>query len=141
MSTAAENALVQRENPKIATRILDNGTKINMYFGNTVIPGTLNDSETAQALIKILPCTITLTNYGNDFAVLWTIRSRIRRKMYTTVGLMVILILPPTETGLLFYLAEKKVQRAMAIRSISERLIVSLIRSAALKAVIQSGSN
>ena len=67
MSTAAENALVQRENPKIATRILDKGTKINMYFGNTVIPGTLNDSETAQALIKILPCTITLTNYGNDF--------------------------------------------------------------------------
>ena len=67
MRTAVENATIQRENPKIATRILDKGTKINMYFDNTVIPGTLNDSETAQALIKILPCTIILSNYGNDF--------------------------------------------------------------------------
>ena len=67
MSTAIENAEIQRENPSIATRVLDKGTKINMYFGNTLIPGTLNDSETAQAFIKTLPCSITLTNYGNDF--------------------------------------------------------------------------
>ena len=44
MRTAVENATIQRENPKIATRILDKGTKINMYFDNTVIPGTHNDS-------------------------------------------------------------------------------------------------
>ena len=67
MSTAIENAEIQRENQSIATRVLDKGTKINMYFGNTLIPGTLNDSETAQAFIKTLPCSITLTNYGNDF--------------------------------------------------------------------------
>lgn len=67
MRTAVENATIQKENPNIATRILKNGTKINMHFGNTVISATLNNSETAQALIKILPYTITLSNYGNDF--------------------------------------------------------------------------
>lgn len=67
MRMAVENAIVQRENPKIATRILDNGTKIKMYFGNIVIPAMLNDSDTAKALIKMLPYTISLSNYGNDF--------------------------------------------------------------------------
>lgn len=67
MRMAVENAIVQRENPKIATRILDNGTKIKMYFGNIVIPATLNDSDTAKALIKMLPYNISLSNYGNDF--------------------------------------------------------------------------
>lgn len=67
MRKANDNALIQRNDPKIATRILDTGTKINMYFGNTIIPATLNDSETAKALIKKLPCSITLSNYGNDF--------------------------------------------------------------------------
>lgn len=38
-----------------------------MYFGDILIPGKLNDNETAQAFIKKLPCSITLTNYGNDF--------------------------------------------------------------------------
>ena len=67
MRMAAENAIVQRKNPKIATRILDSGTKIKIYFGNIVIPATLNDSDTAKALIKMLPYTISLSNYGNDF--------------------------------------------------------------------------
>lgn len=67
MRMAVENAIVQRENPKIATRILDNGTKIKMFFGNIVIPATLNDSDTAKALIKMLPYNICLSNYGNDF--------------------------------------------------------------------------
>ena len=67
MRKAADNAKIQRENPNISTRVLAHGTKINMHFGDVLIPGTLNDSETAQALMKALPCTITLTNYGNDF--------------------------------------------------------------------------
>lgn len=67
MRMATENAVVQRENPRIATRVMDKGTKINMFFGDTVIPGTLNESETAQALIKMLPYTVRLSNYGNDF--------------------------------------------------------------------------
>ena len=67
MRMAITNAVVQRENPKIATRILNEGTKIIMYFGETAIPATLNDSITAQALIKMLPYTITLSNYGSDF--------------------------------------------------------------------------
>lgn len=67
MRTAIENAIIQRGNPKMATRVLNEGTKINMHFRNIVIPGTLNDSETAKALIKRLPFTINLSNYGNDF--------------------------------------------------------------------------
>ncbi|VYU58685.1 Uncharacterised protein [Eubacterium limosum] len=67
MRMATDNAVMQQENPKIATRVLDKGTKINMHFGDTVIPRTLNDSETAQALIKMLPFTVRLSNYGSDF--------------------------------------------------------------------------
>ena len=67
MRMAIDNAVVQRDNPKIATRVLHNGTKIRMYFGDTVIPATLNDSDTAQALINMLPYSINLSNYGSDF--------------------------------------------------------------------------
>lgn len=67
MRLATDNAAMQRENPEIATRVLHEGTRIHMYFGDTVIPGTLNDSETARALIKRLHYTIRLSNYGNDF--------------------------------------------------------------------------
>lgn len=67
MRMAAENAIVQRKNPKIATRILDNGTKIKMYFGNIVIPATLNDSDTAKALIEMLPYTVHMSSYSHDF--------------------------------------------------------------------------
>lgn len=67
MHMATDNAVIQRENPKMATRVLKEGTKINMHFGDTVIPGTLNDSETAQALIKMLPYMVQLSNYSNDF--------------------------------------------------------------------------
>lgn len=64
---ASDNAQVQRSNPKMATRIIEGGTKINMYFGDTIIPGTLNDSETAQALIKMLPYTVRVNRYSHDF--------------------------------------------------------------------------
>lgn len=64
---ASDNAQMQKTNPKIATRVIEGGTKINMYFGDTVIPGTLNDSETAQALIKMLPYTVRVNRYSHDF--------------------------------------------------------------------------
>lgn len=67
MRMVTDNVIVQRENLKIVTRVMGEGTKINMFFGDTVIPRTLNDSETAQALIKMLPYTVQLSNYGNDF--------------------------------------------------------------------------
>ena len=38
-----------------------------MHFGDTAIPATLNDSETAQALIKMLPYTVRLNRYSHDF--------------------------------------------------------------------------
>lgn len=64
---ASDRAQMQTSNPKIATRVIEGGTKIRMHFGATVIPATLNDSETAQALIKMLPYTVRLNRYSHDF--------------------------------------------------------------------------
>lgn len=35
---ASDNAIMQQEDPAMPTRLLKDGTKINMHFGNTVIP-------------------------------------------------------------------------------------------------------
>lgn len=67
MRLAKDDAVIQRMNRNFSTRVLEKGTKIKMYFGDTVIPGTLNASETAQSLIKMLPYTVRLSNYGDDF--------------------------------------------------------------------------
>lgn len=64
---ASEGAKMQTTNPKMATRVIEGGTKIRMHFGDTVIPATLNDSETAQALIKMLPYSVRLNRYSHDF--------------------------------------------------------------------------
>ena len=45
----------------------ENGTKILMHFGDTVIPGVLNDGETAQALVKMLPYKVRVSRYSHDF--------------------------------------------------------------------------
>lgn len=58
---------MQRENPAMPTRVLKSGTKIRMHFGDTVIPGILNDSETAKALITRLPVTVRMSRYSHDF--------------------------------------------------------------------------
>lgn len=64
---ASDNAVMQTANPKMPTRVIKNGTKITMRFGNTVIPGILNDSETAKALIAKLPYTVHISRYSHDF--------------------------------------------------------------------------
>ena len=58
---------MQRENRNLPTRVLRKGTRINLYFGDTVIPGILNDSETARALIARLPLKQRMTRYRHDF--------------------------------------------------------------------------
>lgn len=40
---------MQSKNPSMPTRVIENETEINMNFGDTVLPGILNDRETAQA--------------------------------------------------------------------------------------------
>lgn len=67
VKTAFDNAQMQTDNPEMPTRVLDNGTRINMHFGDTVIPGILNDSETAQALIERLPLTMEFNHYATDY--------------------------------------------------------------------------
>ncbi len=64
---ASDGAHMQTSNPLIATRVIEGGTKIRMHFGDTVIPGTLNDSETAKALINMLPYTVRMNRYSHDF--------------------------------------------------------------------------
>lgn len=65
---ARDGADIQTEDKTMSTRVpMEGGTKINMYFGDTVIPGVLNDSETAKALIEKLPITQHVSRYSHDF--------------------------------------------------------------------------
>ena len=65
---AKDGAQMQTEDPSMPTRLPpENGTKILLHFGDTVIPGVLNDSETAQALIAKLPYTQHMSRYSHDF--------------------------------------------------------------------------
>jgi hypothetical protein len=65
---AKDGAAMQTEDKSIATRLpMEGGTKINMYFGDTLITGVLNDSETAKALIEKLPMTQHMSRYSHDF--------------------------------------------------------------------------
>ena len=65
---AKDGAEMQTEDKSMPTRIpMEGGTKINMYFGDTLITGVLNDSETAQALIDKLPVTQHVNRYSHDF--------------------------------------------------------------------------
>ena len=65
---AKDGAEMQTEDKSMPTRIpMEGGTKINMYFGDTLITGVLNDSETAQALIEKLPVEQHVNRYSHDF--------------------------------------------------------------------------
>ena len=65
---AKDGAQMRPDDPTMPTRLPpENGTKILMHFGDTVIPGVLNDSETAQALIAKLPYTQHMSRYSHDF--------------------------------------------------------------------------
>ena len=65
---AKDGADMQTEDKSMPTRRpMEGGTKINMYFGDTVIPGVLNDSETAKAIIAKLPYTQKVSRYSHDF--------------------------------------------------------------------------
>ena len=57
------------ERPKIemAGRVIEGGTKVNIWFNDVLVPATLNDGATAKALIARLPCTIgTVSRYEFD---------------------------------------------------------------------------
>ena len=65
---AKDGAQTQTDDPTMPTRLPpENGTKILLHFGDTVIPGVLNDSETARALIAKLPYTQHMSRYSHDF--------------------------------------------------------------------------
>ena len=65
---AKDGAQMQTDDPTMPTRVpMEGGTKILLHFGDTVIPGVLNDSETAQALIARLPYNQHMSRYSHDF--------------------------------------------------------------------------
>ena len=65
---AKDGAQMQTDDPAMPTRVpMEGSTKILLHFGDTVIPGVLNDSETAQALIAKLPYTQHMSRYSHDF--------------------------------------------------------------------------
>lgn len=65
---ASDGAQIQRGDPAMPTRVAPaNGTKIQMRFGDTVIPGVLNDGETARALAAMLPYKVRVSRYSHDF--------------------------------------------------------------------------
>lgn len=65
--TAEDGAEMQTNDKGMATRVLSEGTRIRMHFGDTVITGILNDSDTAKALIDQLPVTVHMNRYAHDF--------------------------------------------------------------------------
>lgn len=64
---ASDGAIMQTADPAMPTRVLRKGTRINMHFGDTIIPGILNDSESAKALIAKLPYRVHMNRYSHDF--------------------------------------------------------------------------
>lgn len=50
-----------------STRMIENGTKVNIIIGNTVIPATFNNGKTAKALLARLPFTMRLHKYAHDY--------------------------------------------------------------------------
>ncbi len=73
IQTLSDGTKIQKDDPSMPTRIIENGTKIDMHFvdtrtgEDTIIPGTLNDCETAKALIEQLPYTVHVSRYSHDF--------------------------------------------------------------------------
>ena len=64
---AKDDAQMQTVDPAMPTRVIENGTRINIYFGDTILPGILNDCDTAKALIDMLPYTVHMNSYSHDF--------------------------------------------------------------------------
>ena len=64
---AKDDAQMQTDDPAMPTRVIENGTRINLHFGDTVLPGVLNDCDTAKALIDMLPYTVRMNSYSHDF--------------------------------------------------------------------------
>ena len=68
MRVARDGADMQTDDKAMPTRLpMEGGTKINMYFGDTLITGVLNDCETAKAFIERLPMTQHVNRYSHDF--------------------------------------------------------------------------
>jgi hypothetical protein len=55
------------DNDPMPTRVLDQGSRITLTVGDTVIPAILNDSTASKDLISRLPYTVRLNRYTHDY--------------------------------------------------------------------------
>lgn len=61
VKVAKDGADMQTEDKSMPTRIpMEGGTKINMYFGDTLITGVLNDCDTAKAFMRLIDTNIRI---------------------------------------------------------------------------------
>lgn len=67
MRYTKDDAAMQNADKEMATRVLENGIKINIRIGDAVVPATLNDSQTSRAFAERLPLSLNMTNSGLDF--------------------------------------------------------------------------
>lgn len=63
----AGHAAVAKNGQTYASRSIENGTKIQLVIGDTVVPAILNASKTSQALIAKLPYTVKLQRYSHGY--------------------------------------------------------------------------
>ena len=64
----SETTAVSSGNEEVyATRKIENGTRVNLIVGDTVIPATLNDSKSARELISRLPVTQEMSHFTHDY--------------------------------------------------------------------------
>ncbi len=64
---ASDGVEVQTGDPDMPSRVVTGGVRIIMHFGDTVIPGILNNSKAARSLIAMLPYTVSMSRYSHDF--------------------------------------------------------------------------
>ena len=64
---SASFTYAERPKAEMAGRVIEGGTKVNIWFDDVLVPATLNGGATAKALIARLPCTIgTVSRYDFD---------------------------------------------------------------------------
>ena len=75
---ASDDAQVQRTDKDLATRVINKGTKVNIHFGDVVIPATLGNTSAAKALVAKLPLQVSVSRY--DFDLCGTMGQRLPYK-------------------------------------------------------------
>lgn len=58
---------VKKKDERYATRTIDEGTKVQLIIGDTIVPAIFNQSSTSKALLDKLPYSVRLQKYTHGF--------------------------------------------------------------------------